>query len=75
MVANFADALHAAVYKPATQLITQCSRSENWKIRRATYVLICHIADGCKKQVEANLPWITTMMLNGLNDGRGVGRD
>ena len=70
MVANLADALHAAVYKPATQLIMACNQSPDWKVRRAVYVLISHISEGCKKQVEGDLKTITNLMLNGLKDRR-----
>lgn len=69
MVANIADALHAVVYKPATQLISECSRSSDWKIRRVTYVMLSHIADGCKNQIETDLKTVTNVMLGGLNDG------
>ena len=69
MVANIANTLHAVVYKPATQLISECSRSDNWKIRRVTYVMLSHIADGCKNQIETDLKTVTNVMLGGLNDG------
>lgn len=68
MVANIANALHGAVYKPATQLISQCKDSANWKERRVAYVVISHIADGCKKQVENDLKTFLNILLGGLND-------
>lgn len=58
------------MYKPATQLIMACNQSPDWKVRRAVYVLISHISEGCKKQVEGDLKTITNMMLNGLKDCR-----
>lgn len=68
MVANIAEALRAVVYKPATQLMSQCSRSDNWKVRRVTYVMLSHIAEGCKSQVENDLKTLLNVMLMGLND-------
>lgn len=68
MVANLANALHGAVYKPATQLISQCKDSANWKERRVAYVVISHISDGCKKQVEGDLKTFLNILLAGLDD-------
>lgn len=70
MVANISNALYGAVYNPAMQLISQCKNSAVWQQRRVAYVLICHIADGCKKQVESNLKLIANILLEGLNDSR-----
>ena len=72
MVANIADALHAELNTPATQLISECSRSSDWKIRRVTYVMLSHIADGCKNQIETDLKTVTNEMLAGLIDGGAV---
>ena len=69
-MANIADALRAVVYKPAMALMSQCSRSDSWKVRRVTYVMLSHIADGCKNQVEGDLKTLLNVMLAGLNDRR-----
>lgn len=68
MVANIADALHGAAYKPACQLISQCKNSPVWQQRRVAYVMISHISEGCKKQVETDLKTFLNIMLEGLND-------
>lgn len=68
MVANIADALHGAVYKPATQLIAQCKNAGTWQERRVAYVMISHIADGCKKQIETELKSFLNIVLGGLCD-------
>ena len=68
MVSNMASSLHAAVYKPIMQLVSQCSRSQDWKTRRCVYTLISYMADGCKKQIETDLKLHVNLLLTGLND-------
>ena len=68
MVSSMSNSLHAAAYKPIMQLISQCSRSPDWKMRRCVYTLISNMADGCKKQIETDLKLHVNTMLGGLND-------
>ena len=68
MVATMATALHAAAYKPIMQLVSQCSRSNDWKVRRCTYTMMSHMSDGCHKQMETDLKLHTTNLMNGFND-------
>ena len=70
MVANIAEALHGAVYKPATQIISQAKNAATWQQRRVAYVMLAHISEGCKKQLESDYKVITSILLEGLNDGR-----
>lgn len=73
MIANIADALHAAVYKTATSLMVECARNPQWNVRRATYIIIGQIASGCKKQVEKDLNNFMSQIVAGLNDRESRG--
>ena len=70
MVGNMANSLHAAAYKPLTQLISKCSRSDNWKVRRCVFTIMSYMAEGCRKQMETDLKLHTNNLISGFNDRR-----
>ena len=62
------SSLHAAAYKPLMQLISRCSQSDNWKVRRCVFTVMSHMAEGCRKQMETDLKLHTNNLLSGFND-------